>query len=97
MCIGIVGEVAGDVVIVDMEFIGGKQYERCEIRRPPDSVFPRIVKDMTNTQIVAGEDQLTLQGPPDGHGPVADYAVETIGAPPRKCSRDNGYVRLICR
>ena len=43
MRIGIMGEVSGDVVIVDVELIARKQHQRAEVRRPPDSVILEIV------------------------------------------------------
>jgi hypothetical protein len=97
MTIGIMSEVASDIVIIDPKPVTRKQYQWREVRRPQDSILLAAIKDVPNGQVVAGEDEFTLKGLPYGHCPIPDQAPETIRAPPLKGSRDNGDVRVILR
>src|SRR5260370_23260261 len=61
----IVGEVSGDVVVVDVELVVGEQDQRREIGRPPDSALLQVIEDVPDGHVVDGKKKFALFGLPD--------------------------------
>src|SRR5260370_2980434 len=89
MSIRLIGKVSGDVVIVEVELVNGKQDKRTEVCRPTDSIRRQIVKDMPDGHVVDGKDQFALFGLPDGNSPIPDDAPKAVGIPLIKRGSDD--------
>src|SRR5882757_4329101 len=81
MGVGVVRQVSGDVVVVNMELVVREQQQRTEVRGPPDPVFLQVVEDVADGHVVRGEEEFVLAGFPDCDRPIADDATEAVGFP----------------
>src|SRR5262252_228002 len=81
VCLRVMSEVSGDIVLVDMESVPRKQHQGSEIRGPPKLTAPEVVKDVPDGHIVDGQHELAQLRLPNGNGPVANHAVEAMALP----------------
>src|SRR5713101_2337387 len=86
------GEISGDVIVVNMKLVAGEQHERRKIGRPPNPALLQVIEDVPNGHVVNREEQFACFRFPDGCGPITDYAAETVALPPVEGSGNDSHV-----